>query len=79
MDRDLRKRAHGMKKHGNNTKDGAEPKLCARELRHVGRKKETDLKRKRLSRPRWITIKLLANVKGMNVILHGLCTVPINR
>ena len=28
------------------------PKLCARELRHNDRKKETDLKRKRLSRPR---------------------------
>ena len=52
MDRDLRTRAHGMKKHGNNTKDGAEPKLCARELRHDGRKEETDLKRKRLFRPR---------------------------
>jgi hypothetical protein len=42
-------------------------------------RKETDLKMKRLFRPRWITIKLLANVKGMGVILHGLCPVPINR
>jgi hypothetical protein len=41
--------------------------------------KETDLKMKRLFRPRWITIKLLANVKGMGVILHGLHPVPINR
>ena len=41
--------------------------------------KETDLKGKRLSRPRWITIELLANVKGMSVILHGLRPVPINR
>jgi hypothetical protein len=41
--------------------------------------KETDLKMKRLFRPRWITIKLLANVKGMGVILHGLRPVPINR
>jgi hypothetical protein len=41
-----------MKKHEKNTKDGTEPKLCARELRHDGRKEETDLKRKRLSRPR---------------------------
>jgi hypothetical protein len=42
-----------MKKHENNTKDdGVEPKLSARELRHDGRKEETDLKRKRLSRPR---------------------------
>jgi hypothetical protein len=52
VDRDLRTRAHGMKKHGNNTKDGAEPKLCARKLQHDGRKEGTDLKRKRLSRPR---------------------------
>jgi hypothetical protein len=41
--------------------------------------KETDLKGKRLFRPRWITIELLANVKGMSVILHGLHHVPINR
>jgi hypothetical protein len=31
-----------MKKHGNNTKDGTEPKLCARELRHDGRKDYLD-------------------------------------
>jgi hypothetical protein len=41
--------------------------------------RETDLKGKRLFRPRWITIELLANVKGMGVILHGLRPVPINR
>jgi hypothetical protein len=41
--------------------------------------KGTDLKRKRLFRPRWIIIGSLANVKGMGVILHGLCPVPINR
>jgi hypothetical protein len=41
--------------------------------------KETDLKGKRLFRPYWIVIELLANVKGMGVILHGLCPVPINR
>jgi hypothetical protein len=41
--------------------------------------KETDLKKKRLFRPQWITIELLANVKGMGVILHGLRPVPINR
>jgi hypothetical protein len=41
--------------------------------------KETGLKGKRLFRPRWITIELLANVKGMGVILHGLRPVPINR
>jgi hypothetical protein len=52
VDRDLRTRTHGMKKHRKNTKDGIEPKLCVRELRHNGRKEETDLKRKILSRPR---------------------------
>jgi hypothetical protein len=41
--------------------------------------KETDLKMKRLFRPRWIIIELLSNVKGMDVILYGLCPVPINR
>jgi hypothetical protein len=41
--------------------------------------KGTDLKGKRLFRPQWITIKLLANVKGMNVILHGLRPMTINR
>jgi hypothetical protein len=41
--------------------------------------KGTDLKGKRLFGPRWITIESLANVKGMSVILHGLCPVPINR
>jgi hypothetical protein len=34
--------------------------------------KETDLKGKRLFRPRWFTIESLANVKSMGVILHGL-------
>jgi hypothetical protein len=41
--------------------------------------KGTDLKRKRLFRPRWTTVGSLANVKGMGVILHGLRPVPINR
>jgi hypothetical protein len=41
--------------------------------------KETDLKMKWLFRPRWIIIELLSNVKGMDVILYGLCPVPINR
>jgi hypothetical protein len=30
-------------------------------------------------KPRRIAIKLLSNVKGINVILHGLRPVPINR
>jgi hypothetical protein len=41
--------------------------------------KESDLKGKRLFRPRWITIELLANVRGMGVTLHGLRPMPINR
>jgi hypothetical protein len=41
--------------------------------------KETDLKMKRIFKPRWITIELLPNVKGMNVILYELCSAPINR
>jgi hypothetical protein len=41
--------------------------------------KETDLKRKRLFRPRWVTIEPLVYVKGMSVILHGLRPMPINR
>jgi hypothetical protein len=45
----------------------------------VGEENETDLKMKRPFRPQWITIELLSNVKGMNVILYGLCTVSINR
>ena len=52
---------------------------CERESFGVVAEKETDLKMKRLFRPRWITIELLSNVKGMDVILHGLCPVPINR
>jgi hypothetical protein len=39
----------------------------------------TNLKGKRLFIPRWITIESLANVKGVDVILHGLRPVPINR
>jgi hypothetical protein len=52
-------------------KDGAKPKLCAGELRRDSRK------RNRLKREK--AIDLLANVKGMGVILHGLRPVPINR
>jgi hypothetical protein len=40
--------------------------------------KGTDLKGKRLFRPRWITLESLANVKGMDVISHGMRLVPIN-
>jgi hypothetical protein len=61
-----------------NPKVDAAPKLRARELRHDSRKGNR-LKRERPFRPRWITIELLANVKGMGVILHGMCPMPINR
>ena len=40
---------------------------------------ETDLNGKRLFSPRYFIPKLVVNVKGMNVILHKLCHVPINR
>jgi hypothetical protein len=42
-------------------------------------KKGTDLKRKRLSSPHWVVHKSIVNMKGMNVNLHRLCPVPINR
>jgi hypothetical protein len=41
--------------------------------------RETDLKMKSQIRPRRITIELLINIKGINVILHGLRLMPINR
>jgi hypothetical protein len=41
--------------------------------------KGTDLKGKRLFSPRWIVLKSIVNVKGMNVILHRLRPVLINR
>jgi hypothetical protein len=41
--------------------------------------KGTDLKGKRLSSPRWVVLKSIVNIKGMNVILHRLRPVPINR
>ena len=41
--------------------------------------KGTDLKGKRLSSPRRVAHKSILNMKGMNVNLHRLCPVPINR
>jgi hypothetical protein len=41
--------------------------------------KGTNLKGKRLSSPRWIILTTIVNIKGMNVILHRLRPVPINR
>ena len=43
------------------------------------REGETDLKMKSQTRPRRITIGSLINVKGINVILHGMRLAPINR
>jgi hypothetical protein len=57
----------------------AQSRSCAQGTFDVISEKGTDLKGKRLFRPRWITIESLANVKGMSVILHGLRPVPINR
>jgi hypothetical protein len=54
------------------------PKLRARKLRFHGRERNR-LKEKRLSSPCWIVIKSIVNIKGMNVILHRLRPVPINR
>jgi hypothetical protein len=57
----------------------AQSRSCSQESFGVIAEKETDLKGKRLFRPQWITIELLANVKDMGVILHRLHPVPINR
>jgi hypothetical protein len=62
-----------------NTKVLIQRRRCQQESFGVVAENETDLKMKRLFRPRQITIELLSNVKGMNVILYGLCPVPINR
>jgi hypothetical protein len=39
----------------------------------------TDLRRKRPSSPRHVVHKSIVNIKGINVILHRLRSVPINR
>jgi hypothetical protein len=57
----------------------ARSQSCAQKSFDMIAEKETNLKMKRLFRPRQVTIELLANVKGMGVILHGLRPVPINR
>jgi hypothetical protein len=41
--------------------------------------KGTNLKRKRLSSPHLVVHKSIVNMKGMNVNLHRLRHVPINR
>jgi hypothetical protein len=62
----------------NKTKVDAAPKLRARELRHNG-KRGNRLKSEKAIYTSVDYLKSLANVKGMDVILHGLCPVPINR
>jgi hypothetical protein len=41
--------------------------------------KGTDLKGEKLSSPRWVIHKSIVNIKGMNVNLHAMRPVPINR
>jgi hypothetical protein len=60
------------------TKVAVVPKLYARELR-LNRKKRTDLKGKRLFSTHIFFYKPIVNVRGMIVISHRLCHVPINR
>jgi hypothetical protein len=60
------------------TKAGIAPKLRARELRLSGGKRNRP-KGKRLFSPRWFVHELIVNIKGMNVNLHMLRPVPINR
>jgi hypothetical protein len=57
----------------------AQSRSCAQKSFGMITEKETDLKMKRLFRPQQINIELLANIKDMGVILHGLHPVPINR
>jgi hypothetical protein len=60
------------------TKVADTSKLCAKEFRSITGK-GTDLKGERLSSPHRFFYKPIINVKGMNVISHGLRPVPINR
>jgi hypothetical protein len=72
MNRYLRTRAKSMYdvKSMIVTKVGVALKLRAGELRLNGGKR---------NRPNRIVYKSIINVKGMNVISHRLCHVPINR
>jgi hypothetical protein len=53
-------------------------KLYARKLR-LNRGKRNRLKGERLSSPHRFFYKSIVNVKGMTIIPHRLCPVPINR
>jgi hypothetical protein len=61
------------------TKDDVALKLHRKGASAKWQKKGTNLKGKRLSSPRWIVLKSIVNIMGMNVILHRLRLVPINR
>ena len=60
------------------TKADVAPKLRARELRRNGGKRNR-LKEEKVSSLHWVVHKSTINMKGMNVNLHRLCPVPINR
>jgi hypothetical protein len=60
------------------TKVVVAPKLCGKELR-LNRRKGNQLKRERLFSPHRFFYKSIVNVKGIIVISHRLCLVPINR
>jgi hypothetical protein len=60
------------------TKVTVAPKLCERKLR-LNRRKGNRLKRERLFSPHRFFYKPIVNVKGIIVISHRLCPVPINR
>jgi hypothetical protein len=60
------------------TKAADAPKLCTRELR-LNREKRNRLKGERLFSPHRFFYKSIVNVKGMTIISHRLCPVPINR
>jgi hypothetical protein len=60
------------------TKVVVAPKLCERELR-LNHRKGNRLKRERLFSPHRFFYKPIVNVKGIIVISHRMCLVPINR
>jgi hypothetical protein len=61
------------------TKVAVARKLRARELRLIRGKRNRLKGKKRPFSPHRLVYKLITNVKGMNVISHRLCPVPINR
>jgi hypothetical protein len=79
MNRYLRTRTRTtIRRSTKNAKVGAEPKLCAGDLRRDGRK-GNQLKREKAIQTSMDYYRVITNVKGMSVILHGLRPMPINR